>query len=244
MRIAHAAAAMALITAAAAATPAGAQTTMPLAAAQPIEGTLLSVSAEGLVESRPDLATIQLGVQTDGATAAAALASNATRMNGLIAALRRAGVAERDIQTSNVNVSPQYVYQEGQQPRLTGYQATNTVSAKVRNIDNTGRVIDAAVNAGGNTVQGVSFGHQDPDAVLDRARQDAITESRERAELYARGFNMRVVRVISISEQGAYQPPMPMPMMMARAEAANDATPVAPGQIETRINVNVVFELR
>jgi uncharacterized protein YggE len=244
MRIAHAAAAMAMITAAAA-TPAAAQTvTTPAPILQPIEGTLLSVSAEGLVESRPDMATIQLGVQTEGATAAAALAANAQRMTGLVAALRRSGVAERDIQTSNVNVSPQYVYEEGHAPRLTGYQATNQVSAKVRNVDNVGRTIDAAVNAGGNTVQGVSFGHQDPDAVMDRARQDAITEARERGELYARGFGMRVARVISVSEQGAYQPPMPMPMM-ARMEAAQDAsTPVSPGQIETRINVNVVFELR
>jgi uncharacterized protein YggE len=220
----------------------------PLAAAQEVspavQGTLLSVSAEGMVEGRPDMATINLGVTTEGQTAAAALAENARRMTALTAALRRAGIAERDIQTSNVSVYPQQQYVEGQQPRITGYQANNSVTAKVRNIDNTGRVIDAAVGAGGNTVNGVSFSYQDPDAQLDAARRAAIGEARRRADLYASALNMRVVRIVAVQEAGAYSPPVPMPMMM-RAEASDGAsTPIAPGQIETRVNVNVTFELR
>ncbi len=241
MSLSRAAAAFAVM-AAAAAPMASAQT--PQVVAPSTQGTLLSVSAEGLSEGRPDMAIINLGVTTEGQTAAAALAENARRMTALTAALRRAGIAERDIQTSNVSVYPQQQYREGQQPLITGYQANNTVTAKVRNIDNTGRVIDAAVGAGGNTVNGVSFTYQDPDAQLDVARRDAIAEARRRAELYASALNMRVVRIVAVQEGGGYSPPMPMPMM-ARMEGAQDAsTPISPGQIETRVSVNVTFELR
>lgn len=207
------------------------------------EGTLLTVNADGSSEARPDMATINLGVTTEGQTAAAALAENARRMTALTAALRRAGVAERDIQTSNVSVYPQQQYVEGQQPRITGYQANNSVTAKVRRIDNTGRVIDAAVAAGGNTVNGVSFSHSDPDAQLDVARRDAIAEARRRAELYANALGMRVNRIVSVSEGGGYAPPIPV--AYERLQAADAAaTPISPGEIETRVSVNVTFELR
>lgn len=209
-----------------------------------IEGTLLSVSAEGMVESAPDMATISLGVVNEGQTAAAAMAENARRMNALTQALRRAGVAERDIQTSNLSVNPQYAYVENEQPRMTGYQANNTVTARVRNLANVGRTIDAAVAAGGNTVNGISFSHADPDAQLDAARRDAAREARERADLYAQAFGMRVHRVISISEGGGYVPPMPMPMMARMAAAEVAPTPVAPGEIRTSVSVNVTYELR
>ncbi|QGZ96264.1 SIMPL domain-containing protein [Terricaulis silvestris] len=240
MSLSRAAAAFAVM-AAAAAPMASAQT--PQVVAPSTQGTLLSVSAEGLSEGRPDMAIINLGVTTEGQTAAAALAENARRMTALTAALRRAGIAERDIQTSNVSVYPQQQYVEGQQPRITGYQANNTVTAKVRAIDNTGRVIDAAVGAGGNTVNGVSFTYQDPDAQLDVARRDAIAEARRRAELYANALNMRVVRIVAVQEGGGFSPPMPM--MMARMEGADaQSTPISPGQIETRVSVSVTFELR
>lgn len=211
--------------------------------AQPSPGTLLSVSAEGSSEAAPDMALINLGVTTDGATAQAALQENARRMTALTAALRRAGVAERDIQTTNVSVNPQYHYQEGQAPRVTGYQANNTVTARVRNVSNLGRVIDAAVGAGGNTINGVSFTHQNPEAQLDVARRDAITEARRRADLYASALNMRVVRVVAVQEgSGGWAPPVPMPMAMERAQAMN--TPISPGEIETRVSVTVTFEMR
>lgn len=223
----------------------------PLAAAQQpevsvpaVQGTLLTVSAEGMSEGRPDMATINLGVTTEGQTAAAAMAENARRMTALTQALRRAGVAERDIQTSNVSVYPQQQYREGETPRITGYQANNTVTAKVRNINNVGRVIDAAVAAGGNTVHGVSFSYQNPDAQLDAARRDAIQEARRRAELYANALGMRVHRIIAVNEGGGYAPPMPITVTAARMESQDASTPIAPGQIETRVNVGVTFELR
>ena len=141
MQVMKAAAAFAVLAAAAVPPAAEAQTAGQVVLA---EGTLLSISADGKSEARPDMATINLGVTTEGQTAAAAMAENARRMTALNAALRRAGIAERDIQTSNVSVYPQQQYVEGQQPRITGYQANNSVTVKVRNINNTGRVIDAA----------------------------------------------------------------------------------------------------
>jgi uncharacterized protein len=241
MQFLRAAAAFAVMASFAAPQTAAAQDTQ--VTVPPVQGTLLTVNAEGMVEGRPDMATVNLGVTTEGQTAQAALQENARRMQALTQALRRAGIAERDIQTSNVSVHPQQQYREGQEPLITGYQANNTVTAKVRNIDNTGRVIDAAIAAGGNTVHGVYFSYQDPDAQLDAARRDAIQEARRRAELYANALGMRVVRVVAVNEGGGYAPPIPMPM--ARAEMAQDAsTPIAPGQIETRVSVGVTFELR
>jgi hypothetical protein len=212
-----------------------------------LQGTLLSISAEGKTTGRPDMATINLGVQTQAPTAQAALQANSQRVTALVAALRHAGVAERDIQTSNVSVSPVQQYRQNEPPLVTGYQADNSVTAKVRAIDTTGRVIDAAVNAGGNTVNGVFFSYQDPDAQLDIARRNAIREARRRADLYAQALDMHVARVISVQEGGGYSPPIPMPMM-ARAEIAAPAPPPPPpvetGEVETTASVGVMFELR
>jgi uncharacterized protein len=241
MRFIKAAAAFAIM--ASVAVPNGALAQTGTEHAQAAQGTLLSVSADGSSEARPDLATLNLGVTTEGQTAQAALQENSRRMTALTQALRRAGVAERDIQTSNVSVYPQQQYREGQEPLITGYQANNTVTAKVRNIDNTGRVIDAAVGAGGNNVNGVSFSYQDPDAQLNAARRDAISNARERAELYADALGLRVHRVVAVSEGGGFRPPI-VPMAMERMAAADASTPIAPGEIETQVQVSVTFELR
>lgn len=243
MRLIKAAAAFAVLATFAAPPIAAAQE--PQVSVPAVQGALLTVSVEGVTEGRPDMATINLGVTTEGQTAQAALAENARRMTALTQALRRAGVAERDIQTSNVSVYPQQQYVEGQPPRITGYQANNSVTAKVRRIDTTGRVIDAAVAAGGNTVNGVSFSYQDPNAQLNAARRDAIAQARARAELYASGFNMRVHRVVAISEGGGFRPPF-LPYALEQRAAADGAqsTPIAPGEIETRVSINVTYELR
>ncbi|HEX8900500.1 SIMPL domain-containing protein [Vitreimonas sp.] len=243
MRFIKAAAAFAIMATVAVPNAAVAQTAPAEHGTPGVQGTLLSVSADGTSEARPDMATINLGVTTEGQTAQAALQENARRMSALTQALRRAGIAERDIQTSNVSVFPQQQYRENQPPLITGYQANNTVTAKIRNVNNVGRVIDAAVAAGGNTIHGVSFSHADPDAQLDAARRAAITEARRRAELYASALGMRVHRVVAVSEGGGYAQPYPVPMA-ARMEADAVATPIAPGEIETRASVSVTFELR
>lgn len=243
MRLIKAAVAFAVVATVAVPSAAIAQTAPAEHAQHGVQGTLLSISADGSSEARPDLATISLGVTTEGQTAQAALQENSRRMAALTQALRRAGIAERDIQTSNVSVYPQQQYRENQPPLITGYQANNTVTAKIRNINNVGRVIDAAVGAGGNNINGVTFSHADPEAQLDIARRAAIAEARRRAELYANALGMRVHRIVAVSEGGGYSPPLPM--AMERMAAASDAaTPISPGQIETRVSVNITFELR
>ncbi|MBX9746212.1 MAG: SIMPL domain-containing protein [Hyphomonadaceae bacterium] len=245
MQLIKAAAAFAVLATFAATPIAAAQE--PQVAVPAVQGALLTINAEGSVEGAPDMAIINLGVTTEGRTAAEALAENSRRSEALIAALRRAGIAERDIQTSNVSVYPQQQYIEGQPPRIIGYQANNSVTVKVRRIDTTGRVIDAAVGAGSNTVNGVSFTYQDPDAQMDAARRDAIAGARARAALYADALGMRVHRVVAVSEGGGFAPPiiaMPYERMAAADGAAAPPPPIAPGQIETRVSVSVTFELR
>lgn len=228
-----------------------AMSTAPLAAAQEgpaghhamLQGTALTVSAEARTAARPDIALITAGVVTEAPTAEAALAANAQRMTAVIAAIRRAGVAERDIQTAQLSVNPQMVYAENVPPRVTGYQATNTVNVKVRNLANVGKTVDAVVAQGSNQLNGISFSLDDPDAALDGARTEALKRARARADLYAAAAGLKVHRIVAIAEGGAVEPPRPMPMMMARA-AAMDSTPVAAGEVGLTANVTVTFELR
>lgn len=205
--------------------------------------TTLNLSAYGEVRQRPDQATISLGVTTEAPTAAEAMRLNAARMIQVIAALKKGGVADRDIQTSGLSLNPQYVYQENLPPRLTGYQASNTVTIVVRDLAKLGQAVDAAVTSGATNVGGVSFGMQDPSAAEDAARLAAARNLQARADLYAKAMGYRVARLVTFSEGGGYSPPAPMPVFaMARAEKA-DATPVEAGELRVRIDVTATFEL-
>lgn len=207
-----------------------------------MHGTMLTVTAEARTSEKPDLATITAGVVNEAPTADAALAENARRMTAVLAAVKRAGIPDRDVQTAQLSINPQTVYAENEPPRVTGYQATNTVTVKVRNMGNVGKTVDALVAQGGNQLNGISFGLNDPDTALDRARADALKKARARAEVYAQAAGMHVKRIVAISEGGGVEPPRPMPMM-AMARAAAVATPVAPGEVDLTANVTVMFEL-
>ncbi|TXI86857.1 MAG: DUF541 domain-containing protein, partial [Cupriavidus sp.] len=148
------------------------------------KATTFSLSAYGETRVAPDMATINLGVQTDAPTAAEALKANGTRMNQVMAALKKAGIAERDIQTSNLNLNAQYAYEQNQPPKLTGYQASNQVTVTVRDLSKLGAAVDATVNAGANTVNGISFGLVNPQAAEDAARLEAVKALQAKAELY------------------------------------------------------------
>jgi uncharacterized protein YggE len=178
---------------------------------------------------------------TSATTAAEALAANARVMTAAMAVLRRAGVAERDIQTRGLSLQPQYRYDSDRAPSLTGYQASNSVNVRLREIGRAGAVIDALVAAGANQISGPSFGLAEPEAALDEARALAVTRARARAELYAKAAGVRLGRLVSISEAQAPQPPMPRPMMRAMADVAMAETPVAPGEVGMRASVTVVF---
>lgn len=228
--------------AATAATPVAAQT----APSVPAE-TLLSLTATGESTRVPDIAVISAGVVTQAAEARAALTANNSQMTRVVATLKKAGIAERDIQTSNINLNPQYSYEERKAPQLIGYQATNTVTVKLRKLAGAGDVIDALVSEGANQVNGPSFGLDKPEDATNEARLDAVKKARARADLYAGAAGLRVKRIVSITEGGGWQPPYPMPKVaMMRAEAADAAAapPVEAGEVGTNVTVTVVFELQ
>jgi hypothetical protein len=218
--------------------------TAPVAAPMiPSDGTLLSVSAEAEARRVPDVATVSAGVVTQAVDANAAMRANATQMDKVMAAIKAAGIAERDIRTSGVSLNPQYKYVENQSPTITGYQASNTVDLKVRDVARLGKVLDALVASGANQVNGPNFEIDQPEPVYDQARRDALQKAQARAEMYAKALGVKVRRIVSIDEGGGYRPPVPMPMMaMARAKAESDTT-IAPGETTLTANLNVVFEL-
>ncbi|PTD28133.1 SIMPL domain-containing protein [Edaphosphingomonas fennica] len=208
-----------------------------------IQGTRLDVVAEGEVTRVPDIATISAGVVTQAPTAGAAMSENAERMAAVVAALRKAGVADRDIQTSTLNLSPQYRYGDNKPPVITGYQASNQVSIRFRDVKRSGAILDTLVAQGANQISGPALSVDKPEAALDEARAAAIRTARDRAALYAQAAGLRVKRIVSISEQGGgYQPPMPMVRMAAmKAEAADTA--VEAGEQRLSVSVAVSFEL-
>ena len=215
------------------------------AVAAPDDGpkpTTLTVTAEGHVDRAPDIADLSGGVVTQAPTAAAALSANAAKMTAVVAAVRRAGIAERDIQTNGLTLAAQYRYENNLPPVLTGYQATNTVALRVRNLGDAGRLVDALVAAGANQLNGPTFRIDAADAALDAARVAAVTTARARAELYARAAGLRVGRIRSIAE-GNEQRFEPRPMVMMKAMNVAAPSPVEPGEVSLSTSVTVVFEL-
>ena len=225
-----------------AAVPAWAQTSpVPV---QTINGTVLEITAEGQSKRVPDLATISAGVVTQAADAASAMRENATRMDRVIAALKRAGIADKDLRAASISLQPQYRYGENQPPVITGYQASNTITVKFRDIAKSGSVLDALVATGANQINGPDLGLDDPAAAMDEARLDAMAKARARAELYARAAGLKVKRILSISESGS-EMPRPVPILMrAQGMVADSAqSKILPGEQSLTVNLSVRFEL-
>lgn len=227
-------------------TGATAQTATTVEPMVPASGTVLDVSATGRTTRVPDVATIRSGVVTQNATAAVALSENAMRMARVLAALKKAGVAPRDIATSNVSLSPQYRYENNVPPVITGYQATNTVSVRFRDVGKSGAILDALVKEGANQIDGPNLSLDNPDAALDEARIEAVKIARARAETYARAAGMSVARIVSIGEGGenAGSPPV-MPQFRALKVMADSApTQIASGETDVTVTLNVRFLLK
>ena len=212
--------------------------------------TLLTLTAEGRSTRKPDLATFSAGVASTGKTAGEALSANSADMSRVIAALKRAGIADRDIQTSNLSLNPVYAPQrqmpdgtiEPAQPSIIGYQVNNTVNVRQRNLADFGRVIDTLVSAGANQVNGPGFEIDNPDAAMDEARAEAMKKARSRADLYARAAGMKVLRILTITESGGYSPQPPV-MYARMAMDKAESTPMAAGEVSLNASVSVTFEL-
>lgn len=204
--------------------------------------TTITLMGRGSIEQSPDVVMINVGVQVEARTAAEAMAQQAANMNGVFAAVKAAGIVDRDMQTGNMSLNPVYEYPNNARPRLTGYQASNSITVKVRKLDTLGKTLDAVVKGGGNTINGISFLVDQPDKFQNEARVEAIKDAAAKAELYAKAVGYKVKRIVTISEQGFYpQPPMPVTMRMQ--DMAAEATPIAAGEVSLVQTVNVVFEL-
>jgi len=204
----------------------------------------VSVNGTGRVELTPDRAVFNVGVQTVAPTVAAALQENNARVSALIAALKRLGAADRDIRTSQMSIYPQQDHQAGSRlPRITGYQVSNSVTVTRDDPAAVGKLLQAAVDAGANSVSGVSFTVSDPARGREAALQGAVADARAKAEALARAAGRTIGRALAIAEGGFTRPPVPMPYAM-KMEAQVSEVPIAAGTEEVTFTVSMVFELR
>jgi uncharacterized protein YggE len=199
---------------------------------------LITVSGEGTVAVAPDTAEIRIGVTSQGKTARAASEANAQQMTAVLAAIKGAGIAERDVQTSRLSLQPQYDPNKSGTARLLGFQVTNQVSIKIRNIDLLPGILDRTIAAGANEMSGIAFLVSNQSKLLDQARDDAIADARRKAELYAKAADVKLGAVVAITEEGATPPPRPV-MQAMRA----GGVPIAPGEQTLHAAVTVSFEI-
>jgi uncharacterized protein YggE len=223
-----------------------AQTTAPAApgATEPA-GPVVTLSVTESVDAAPDKATVNTGVETRALTAKDAMAQNATKIDQLIAALLKAGIERKDIQTSGINLNPQYDYttrKDGEGPRFIGYQANNMLTVAIRKLDKAGDTIDAMVNAGATNINGPAFGITDTTKLEEQARAKAVKTAATRATFYAQAAGYRSARLLAISETG--EPVRPLVYAEARMSAAPaPATKIEPGQLSTSITLNFRYML-
>lgn len=204
------------------------------------------VVGEGESAIAPDMALLSLGVMREAATAREALDGANAAMAAVIAAMKASGVADRDLQTAGLQISPRYIYTNKpdgtQEAALAGYQVANTLSVRLRDIEKTGEVIDKAVTLGVNQNTGISFTNDDPSKALTEARKKAVEDAVAKARTLSEAAGVTLGRVIEINDQNFSVSPMPI-AEKAYARAA-DAVPIAAGENAYRVQVTVTFELR
>jgi uncharacterized protein len=202
----------------------------------------ISVGGSGKVAVVPDLATVRLGVVIERSTAKAAREAAAESMTRVVAALKKLDIAEKDIATANVSLSPVYSYPANQAPKIRGYQLNNMVTVTVRDLDRLSDVLDDGIVAGATSVDGISFDVADRPASEAKAREAAVADAKAKAETLARGLGVSITGVASISEQVS-TPVFYEERAYAAAPAADGAaqTPVLPGTTDVVITVQVTF---
>ena len=208
-------------------------------------GPVVELNVFETVDVAPDLATIGAGVTTEAATATEALRQNSAEMQKVVARIKALDVAEKDIQTTGINLNARYDYdQQTQRQVFRGYQASNRVSVILRKIDDTGRVLDALVQAGATDLSGPSFTIDDDTAAKDAARSRAVERAGAQAKAYAAMLGYDGVKVLSISESLSGSGPMPE---MAKGRMVADmvaaAPPVQPGMVSAGVNLSISYEL-
>ena len=206
---------------------------------------VVELSVTELVESAPDTVTFSTGVENSAPTASAALRANSAQVAKVINQLKSLGIAEKDIQTSGINLSPEYEYvQATQRNRFKGYRVSNQVSVKMRDIEKLGTILDQVVASGATNINGPYFSIDDDSDVKKAARAAALANGKAQAESYARAVGYSSVRLLSVSE-GVVGRPMPYAMMRqtANAEAMDASVPVQPGQVGTSVMLSLQYEM-
>jgi len=202
------------------------------------------MSGEGSAKSAPDEANLSAGVTSDGKTAILALGANSRAMNAVFATLKKLGIADKDIQTSNFSLSPQYeTYKPGTSgpQRIVGYEVSNTVDVTVEDMSRTGAVLDALVSSGSNQIGGISFSIRDTTALLAKAREAAVKDAILRAHTYADAAGVTLGPILSIQEGGSEQP---RPMYKAMAMMAAAPPPIAGGEQAVSASVSITWQIQ
>jgi len=207
-------------------------------------GPVVELSVFESVSVAPDIATIGAGVTTEAPTATEALRQNSAEMQKVIARIKALGVAEKDIQTTGINLNAQYDYnQETQRQVFRGYQASNRVSVILRKIEDTGRVLDALVAAGANDLNGPSFSIENDDAAKDAARKRAVERAQAQVKAYAAMLGYDGAKVLAIAESIEGRGSMPEMKLQASAVSRDVAPPVQPGMVQAGVSLTIKYEL-
>ena len=208
-----------------------------------VTGTRLELQATGQSRAVPDIATISTGVVTQASDAATAMRDNAAQIARMLAALKKAGIADKDVQTQAISLAPQYRYNNNEAPVITGYQANNTLSVRFRDIAKSGAILDILVKEGANQINGPTLSVDKPEAAQDAARLSALKTLQTRAALYAKAAGLRVKRIISMTESADYNTPPPVLTMSREASDASAKTNIAAGEQSISISLTAAFEL-
>lgn len=228
---------------------AAALTAPTIANAQTVEieanGPVIELSVFESVTAEPDLVTIGAGVTSQAKTAVEAMRMNAVQMQSVVDRIKALGVADKDIQTTGINLNAQYDYDRGNQRQVfRGYQVSNRVSVKLRDVQETGAALDALVVAGATDLSGPNFSIEDDTAAKAIARKRAIERAQERASAYATMFGYDSVKVLSVSESIRGRGPSVQMAMRSQADAISvSAAPVQPGQVSTGVNLSIKYEM-
>ena len=203
----------------------------------------IGVSGTGKISGTPDTAIASVGVEITSTTLAQATSDAATRMNAVIAKIKDMGVDAKDITTISYSVNPQTSNpKEGELPRIVGYRVTNIVQVKIRKIDDAGKILDAAIAAGANSLNSLSFTIDDPSSLESQARTKAVQDAMAKAKTLAEAANVKLGRIISITETVAPRPIFAREAFAAPA-AASAPGPIETGQNEISVSVEMHFEI-
>lgn len=211
----------------------------------------ITVTGEGQAAAAPDMAVLSLVVLQEKPTAREALTANNEAMAKVLDAMKKAGIAERDLQTSGFSIDPRYVYPENkdntqppQAPKIVGYAVSNSLTVRVRDLKKVGEILDQSVTLGVNQGGNLTFTNDKPGTIVEEARKGAVANALAKAKTLTEAAGVSLGKVIEISEQSFSPRPMPMGEAKMMAAAPADSVPVATGENTYNVNVNVTFELK